>query len=58
MDTTKSEIYLDDKEKLIRSMLSQGCSKASICRKLKCHLVTLNNHLERMKEKPCELGDN
>ena len=55
MDTTKSEIYLDDKEKLIRSMLSQGCSKASICRKLKCHLVTLNNHLERIKYKQCPI---
>lgn len=42
---------LDDKEKLIRSMLSQGCSKASICRKLKCNAKTLDNRLKRMKEK-------
>lgn len=42
---------LDDKEKLIRSMLSQGCSKASICRKLKCNAKTLDNQLKRMKEK-------
>ena len=42
---------LDDKEKLIRSMLSQGCSKASICRKLKCSAKTLDNQLKRMKEK-------
>lgn len=39
---------LDDKEKLIRSMLSQGCSKASICRKLKCNAKTLDNQLKRM----------
>lgn len=42
---------LDDKEKLIRYMLSQGCSKASICRKLKCNAKTLDNQLKRMKEK-------
>lgn len=42
---------LDDKEKLIRSMLSQGCRKASICRKLKCNAKTLDNQLKRMKEK-------
>ena len=42
---------LDDKEKSIRSMLSQGCSKASICRKLKCNAKTLDNQLKRMKEK-------
>ena len=42
---------LDDKEKLIRSMLSQGCSKASICRKLKCNAKTLDNQLKRMNEK-------
>ena len=42
---------LDDKEQLIRSMLSQGCSKASICRKLKCNAKTLDNQLKRMKEK-------
>lgn len=42
---------LDDKEKLIRSMLSQGCSKASICRKLKCNAKTLDNQLKGMKEK-------
>lgn len=39
---------LDDKEKLIRSMLSQGCSKASICRKLKYNAKTLDNQLKRM----------
>lgn len=49
---------LDKKAELIRRMLTEGSSKASICRKLKCHLVTLNNHLERMNEKSCELGDN
>ena len=49
---------LTGKENLIRTMLDYGYSKAAICRKLKCHLVTLNNHLVRMKEKSCELGDN
>lgn len=49
---------LDKKAELISRMLSEGKSKAAVCRKLKCHLVTLNNHLERMKEKPCELRDN
>ena len=49
---------LDKKAELISRMLADGCSKASICRKLKCHLVTLNNHLVRMEEKSCELEDN
>lgn len=42
---------LDKKAELISRMLAEGSSKAAICRKLKCHLVTLNNHLERVKYK-------
>lgn len=41
---------LDKRAELIDKMLADGKSKAAICRKLKCHLVTLNNHLLRMKE--------
>ena len=39
-------------------MLDYGFSKAAICRKLKCNFKTLDDHLERMNEKSCELGDN
>ena len=46
---------LDKKAELIDKMLAEGKSKAAICRKLKCHLVTLNNHLIRMEEKSCKL---
>jgi DNA invertase Pin-like site-specific DNA recombinase len=49
---------LTGKENIIRTMLDYGYSKAAICRKLKCNFKTLDDHLERMKEKPCELGDN
>lgn len=49
---------LDKKAELIDKMLAEGKSKAAICRKLKCHLVTLNNHLIRMEEKACKLEDN
>lgn len=49
---------LDKKAELIDKMLAEGKSKAAICRKLKCHLVTLNNHLIRMEEKSCKLEDN
>ncbi|WP_300699419.1 master DNA invertase Mpi family serine-type recombinase [uncultured Bacteroides sp.] len=56
---TKNTHYkLTGKENIIRTMLDYGYSKAAICRKLKCNFKTLDNHLERMKEKPCELGDN
>lgn len=56
---TKNTHYkLTGKENVIRTMLDYGYSKAAICRKLKCNFKTLDNHLERMKEKPCELGDN
>ncbi len=56
---TKNTHYkLTGKENIIRTMLDYGYSKAAICRKLKCNFKTLDDHLERMKEKPCELGDN
>lgn len=48
---------LDKKAELIDKMLAEGKSKAAICRKLKCHLVTLNNHLIRMEEKSCDIED-
>lgn len=41
---------LSGKEHIIAKMLSEGKSKAAICRRLKCHLITLNLHIERMKE--------
>ena len=49
---------LTGKENIIRTMLDYGYSKAAICRKLKCNFKTLDDHLERMNEKPCELEDN
>lgn len=49
---------LDKRAELIDKMLAEGKSKAAICRKLKCHLVTLNNHLIRMEEKSCDIEDN
>lgn len=39
---------LSGKETIINQMLSEGKSKAAICRRLRCHLITLNEHLERM----------
>lgn len=45
----KNKVYrLSQKDKIITEMLSQGKSKASICRRLKCHLSTLNRHLGRI----------
>ena len=45
----KNSYYkLTGKETVITQMLLDGKSKASICRKLKCNLWTLNAHLERM----------
>jgi DNA invertase Pin-like site-specific DNA recombinase len=38
---------LSGKEHIINKMLEDGKSKAAICRKLKCHLITLNEHLIR-----------
>lgn len=43
-----SRYKLTGKENLIRAMLEGGCSKAAICRKLKCNPKTLDRHLERM----------
>lgn len=46
---TKNTHYkLTGKEKLIRTMLEYGYSKAAICRKLKCNPKTLDDHLRRM----------
>lgn len=42
---------LSGKEHIILRMREQGASKAKICRRLKCHLMTLNEHLGRMGEK-------
>lgn len=39
---------LSGKEKIIQTMLDYGCSKAAICRKLKCNFKTLDDHLVRM----------
>ena len=49
---------LTGKEGVIRTMLDYGYSKAAICRKLRCNFKTLDDHLERMEEKSCELEDN
>jgi DNA invertase Pin-like site-specific DNA recombinase len=40
---------LTGKEHIIKKMLDEGKSKSAICRKLKCQLITLNGHLERMR---------
>lgn len=40
---------LSGKEDIINEMLAEGKSKAAICKKLKCHLITLNQHLSRIK---------
>lgn len=53
-----SHYKLSGKETVIQRMLEAGCSKAAICRKLKCNFKTLDDHLARMQEKPCELEDN
>lgn len=45
----KNKSYkLSGKEQIIKKMMAEGKSKAAICRKLKCHLITLNEHLERI----------
>ena len=41
---------LDKKAALIRQMLSDGKSKAAICRRVKCNYITLMRHLERNGE--------
>ncbi len=38
---------LTGKERIIREMLEEGKSKASICRKLRCTYITLERHLKR-----------
>lgn len=43
-----SKYRLTGKEKIIRNLLSTGVSKSAICRKLKCSMGTLNDHLVRM----------
>jgi len=43
-----SKYKLTGKERLIRTMLDYGYSKAAICRKLKCNPKTLDDHLVRM----------
>lgn len=45
-----SHYKLTGKEHIIRQMLEDGKSKAAICRKLKCHLLTLTDHINRMDE--------
>ncbi|NDV64068.1 recombinase family protein [Bacteroides sp. 224] len=46
---SKNKKYrLVDKEKVIKEMLQEGQTKTAICRRLKCHIVTLNKHLTRM----------
>lgn len=46
---SKSSTYkLSGKENIITAMIAAGASKAAICRRLKCQLVTLNAHLKRM----------
>ena len=41
---------LEAKEAIIRQMLSDGKSKAAICRKVKCTYITLERHLRRISE--------
>ncbi|THG64533.1 master DNA invertase Mpi family serine-type recombinase [Bacteroides faecichinchillae] len=41
---------LEAKETIIRQMLSDGKSKAAICRKVKCTYITLERHLRRISE--------
>ncbi|WP_291529252.1 master DNA invertase Mpi family serine-type recombinase [Bacteroides sp. UBA939] len=53
-----SHYKLSGKEKLILTMLEYKYSKAAICRKLKCNIKTLDEHLIRMREKPCKSEDN
>lgn len=43
-----SHYKLTGKEQVITQMLSDKKSKAAICRKLKCNLWTLNEHLKRI----------
>lgn len=43
-----SHYKLTGKEHIITQMLADRKSKAAICRKLKCNLWTLNEHLKRM----------
>lgn len=45
-----SHYKLSGKEALIRTMLEYGYSKSAICRKLKCNVKTLTDHLKRMSE--------
>jgi Site-specific recombinases, DNA invertase Pin homologs len=45
-----NQYRLEKKEHIIKKMLSEGKSKAAICRRLKCHAVTLNMQLARMQK--------
>ena len=45
-----SKYKLTGKENIIRNMMSEGISKSAICRKLKCSMGTLNDHLRRMSD--------
>jgi len=45
-----SKYKLTGKENIIRNMMSEGISKSAICRKLKCSMGTLNDHLQRMSD--------
>lgn len=47
-----SRYKLTGKEPIITKMLADGSSKAAVCRKLKCNLWTLNEHLKRMNAQP------
>ena len=45
---TRNKSYkLSGKEDVIRKMLAEGKTKAAICRKLKCHIGTLDVHIKR-----------
>lgn len=44
-----SHYKLTGKEYVIKQMIDEGKSKAAICRRLKCHLLTLTDHLKRMQ---------
>ena len=45
-----SHYKLTGKEHIIKEMLAAGKSKAAICRRLKCHLLTLTDHIKRMND--------
>lgn len=45
-----SHYRLTGKENIIRNMMLERISKSAICRKLKCSMGTLNDHLKRMAD--------